>query len=176
MLKVLPSLKPEFPQYTIGMDWIRMKLLSLHILHWGQPIMKTEIRNFVAAVATLSLLASCAQTDFLKGQSGNTSATSQNTGVLGDHDIIARRYENTAKELLVKAAEREQMLQHYEDKSYLYGRRGQDFQAQAIALARKYNLDAKKASAHAAFHRRMSELAKRDNATAGEPLRQVSSR
>ena len=138
--------------------------------------MKTEIRNFVAAVATLGLLASCAQTDFLKGQSDNTSAASQNTGVLGDHDIIARRYENTAKELLVKAAEREKMLQHYEDKSYLYGRRGQDFQAQAMALARKYNLAAEKATAHAAFHRRMSELAKRDYAAAGEPLRQVSSR
>ena len=138
--------------------------------------MKTEIRRFVAVVSTLGLLASCAQTDFLKGQSDNTSTASQNIRVLGDHDIIATRYENTAKELLVKAAEREQMLQHYEDKSYLYGRRGQDFQAQAIALARKYNLDAKKASAHAAFHRRMSELAKRDNATAGEPLRQVSSR
>ena len=138
--------------------------------------MKTEIRNCVAAVATLSLLASCAQPDFLKGQSGNTSATSQNTGVLGDHDIIARRYENTAKELLVKAAEREQMLQHYEDKSYLYGRRGQDFQAQAIALARKFNLDAKKASAHAAFHRRMSELAKLDYTAGGVPLNQASTR
>ncbi|PTR16330.1 hypothetical protein C8R31_102344 [Nitrosospira sp. Nsp2] len=138
--------------------------------------MKTEIRNFVAAVATLGLLASCAQTDFLKGQSDSTSAALQNTRVLSDHDIIAKRYENTAKELLVKAEEREKLLQHYEDKSYLFGRRGQDFQAQAIAMARKYNLDAKKAAAQGAFHRRMSEFAKGNNAAAGEPLRQVSSR
>ena len=139
--------------------------------------MKTEIRNFVAAVATLGLLASCAQTDFLKGQSGNTSATSQNTGVLGDHDIIARRYENTAKELLVKAAEREQMLQHYEDKSYLYGRRGQDFQAQAIALERKYKLASEKATSLAAFHYKMaSELANRDFVASPHTSQQLSRR
>jgi hypothetical protein len=138
--------------------------------------MKTEIRNFVAAVATLGLLASCAQTDFLKGQSDNTSVASQNTGVLGDHDIIARRYESTAEELLVKAAEREKMLQHYEDKSYIYGRRGQDFQAQAAALVRKYNMAAEKAAAQAAFYRRMSALANRDHAGAGEPLPRISSR
>ena len=29
LLKVLPSLKPEFSQYTVGMDWIRMRLLYL---------------------------------------------------------------------------------------------------------------------------------------------------
>jgi hypothetical protein len=138
--------------------------------------MKTEIRNFVAAVATLGLLASCAHTDLLKGQSDNTSTASQNTGVLGDHDTIATRYEDTAREMLVKANEREKMLQHYEDKSYLYGRRGQDFQAQAVAMVRKYNLDAKKAAAQGAVHRRIAELAKRDHAGAGEPLRQVSSK
>jgi hypothetical protein len=124
----------------------------------------------------LGLLASCAQTDSLKGRNDSTSAASQNTGVLGDHDIIARRYENTARELSAKAAEREKMLQHYEDKSYLYGRRGQDFQAQAVALVRKYNLAAEKAAANAAYHRRMSELAKRDHAATEEPLRQVSSK
>jgi hypothetical protein len=138
--------------------------------------MKTEIRNFVAAVATLGLLASCAQTDFLKAQSDNTSAAAQNAGTLGDHESIARRYENAAKELLVKAEERKKLLQHYEDKSHLYGRNGQDFQAQAVAMARKYNLAAEKAVAHAAFHRRMSERTEPDYTAAGEPLHQVSNR
>ena len=124
--------------------------------------MKTEIRNFVSAVATLGLLASCAQTDFLKGQRDDTSLASQNTGVLGDHGIIASRYENTAKELLVKAAEREKMLQHYEDKSYLYGRHGHDSQADAIALVQKYKLEAEKATKSAFHHRMMSQLGKRD--------------
>ena len=139
-------------------------------------IMKTEIRKFVAAVATMGLLASCAQTDFLEQQSDNTSSAAQNTQTLGDHDSIARRYENAAKELLVKAEERKKLLQHYEDKSHLYGRNGQDFQAQAVALARKYNLAAEKATAHAAFHRRMSELAKLDYTAGGVPLHQASTR
>jgi hypothetical protein len=136
--------------------------------------MKTEIRNFVAAVATLGLLASCAHTDLLKGQSDNTSAATQNQNsrTLGDHGSIARRYENAAKELLAKATQGKKLLQHYEDNSHLYGRNGQDFQAQAVALARKYNLAAEKAAAHAAFHRRMSELAEPDHIAAGEPLHQ----
>ncbi|PTR16328.1 hypothetical protein C8R31_102342 [Nitrosospira sp. Nsp2] len=138
--------------------------------------MKTEIRNVVAAIATLGLLASCAQTDFLKGQRDSTSAASPNTGVLGNHDVIARRYENAAKELLVKAEQREKMLQHYEDNRHLYGRNGQDFQAQAVAMARKYNLAAEKAAAHGAFHRRMSEPTEPDYIGAGEPVHQASKR
>ena len=138
--------------------------------------MKTALKKFIAAVFTLGLLASCAQTGALEAGNDNPSFDALNTKTFADHVQIAQRYENTAKELLGKAEEHKKRLQHYEDKSYLYGRRGQDFQAQAIALARKYNLDAKKASARAAFHRRMSELATGDNATAGEPLRQISSR
>ena len=138
--------------------------------------MEKKIRKFLTSISMLGLLASCTETGKLEARNDNASMAAQSIRTFVDHDELARRYENRARKLLKIAAEHEKRLQYYEDKSYLYGRRGQDFQAQAIALARKYNLDAKKASAHAAFHRRMSELAKRDNATAGEPLRQVSSR
>ena len=138
--------------------------------------MEKEMIKLVVAISTLGLLTACSETGAIEAKKDSTSVSAQNIRPFVDHDGLARRYENRARKLLEIAAEHEKRLQYYEDKSYLYGRRGQDFQAQAIALARKYNLDAKKASAHAAFHRRMSELAKRDNATAGEPLRQVSSR
>jgi hypothetical protein len=138
--------------------------------------MKTEIRKFVAAASTLGLLVACAHTGGLEAKNDNTSVASQ-TRTFIDHDSIARRYENMAKELLVKAEEHQKLLLHYEDKSYLYGRRGQDSQSQALALVRKYTLAAEKATTQAAFHHKMaSELGKRDYVASGEPSRQLSNR
>jgi hypothetical protein len=139
--------------------------------------MKTILKKLIAAVSTLGLLASCAQTGALEAGNDNPRLDALNTKTFADHDHIARRYENTAKELMGKAEEHKKRLQHYEDKSYLYGRRGQDSQSQAVALVRKYTLAAEKATAQAAFHQRMaSQLAKRDYLAAGEPLRQLSNR
>jgi hypothetical protein len=154
-----------------------MKLLSLHSLHWRLLIMKTEIRKFVAAASALGLLASCAHTGAPEVQNGDTSVAAGSTRTFADHHSIARRYENTAKELLVKVEEHKKLLQHYEDKSHLYGRRGQDSQSKALALVRKYKLAAEKTTTQAAFHHRMaSELAKPDYVASGEPLRQLSNR
>lgn len=127
--------------------------------------MKTEIRKFIVVVSALGQLTSCVQTSAFELKNDDTSASAQNGRIFTDHDSIARRYENMAKELLVKAEEHKKLLEHYEDKSYLYGKRGQDFQSHKIALVRKYALAAEKAATQAAFHYRMaSELAKRDYA------------
>lgn len=132
--------------------------------------MKTEIRKFVAAISALGQLASCAQLDPLDARNASATPPAQNTRTLAEHDNIARRYENTSKELLVKAQEHKKLLEHYEDKSYLYGKQGQDFQSHKIALVRKYTLAAEKAATEAAFHYRMaSELAKRGYAAFREP-------
>jgi hypothetical protein len=107
----------------------------------------------------------------------HTSMNTINTKTSGDHDRIARQYENTARELFAKAGEHKKQLQHYEDKSYLYGRRGQDFRSQAVALERKYKLAAEKATAHAAFHNRMAtERVQRDYAAFASLLRPLDNR
>jgi hypothetical protein len=138
--------------------------------------MKTETMKFVAAAAVLGLLASCAQTGLLE-DNDHTSMNTINTRPSGDHDRIARQYENTARELFAKAGEHTKLLQHYEDKSYLYGRRGQDFQSQAVALERKYKLAAEKATAQAAFHNWMAtERVQRDYAASASLLRPLDNR
>jgi predicted small lipoprotein YifL len=132
--------------------------------------MKTEIRKFVAAVSTLGLLASCALAGPLEVQNDNTSMAAQNAKTFADHHSIATRYENTAKELQVKVDEYKKLLQHYDDKSYLYGRHGQDFRSHTEALLRKYKLATEKTTTYVAFHQKMaSELAKRDYAAAAGP-------
>ncbi|SEP41715.1 hypothetical protein [Nitrosovibrio sp. Nv6] len=124
--------------------------------------MQREIRKFVAAISTLGLLAGCSETGAIEAKKDDTSVSAQNIRPFVDHDGLARRYENRARTLLKIAAEHEKRLQYYEDKSYRYGRHGQDSQANAIALVQKYKRAAEKAAESAFHHRMVSQLAKRD--------------
>jgi hypothetical protein len=144
------------------MDRIRMERLSLHPFHWSLPVVEKEIIKFVAAISTLGLLAACSEIGAIEAKKDDTSVSAQNIRPFVEHDGLARRYENRARKLLEIAAEHEKRLQYYEDKSYLYGRHGQDSQAHAIALVQKYKLAAEKATESAFHHRIVSQLAKRD--------------
>ena len=125
----------------------------------------------------LGLLASCAQLGSFEVQNADTRRAAQNARTHADHDNLAKQYENTAKEMLVKAEAQKKLLQHYEDKSYLYGRQGQDFQAHTSALMHKYEQAAEETLNQATFHRKIaSELAKRDYATPAETPGQRNNR
>jgi hypothetical protein len=55
------------------------------------------------------------------------------------------------------------LLEHYEEKNYLYGRRAQDLKAHTAALLRKYMKKAEENMMHAALQREMTrEQAQRD--------------
>ena len=124
--------------------------------------MEKEIRKFLTSISVLGLLASCTETGTLEARNDNASMAAQSIRTFVDHDELARRYENRARKLLEIAAEHEKRLQYYEDKSYLYGRHGQDSQSRATALVQEYKRAAEKAT-EAAFHHRMaSQFAKRD--------------
>jgi hypothetical protein len=127
---------------------------------------KTKSGTFVAVLSALGLLASCAQMSPLEAQNDQIHKAEKNARTYVDHDNLAKQYQNTAKEMLVKAEEQKKLLQHYEEKSYLYGRQAQDKQSHALALVHKYEQTAEEDIKQAAFHRKMaSELAKRDYAT-----------
>lgn len=130
--------------------------------------MQKEIRKFVGAISTLGLLAAgCSETGTIEAKKDDSSVPAQNIRPFVDHDVLARRYEIRARKLLEIAAKREKRFQHYEDKSSLQGRHGQDSQAQAIALVQKYKLACKLAAEKVTefvfhHHRTVSQLAKRD--------------
>jgi hypothetical protein len=66
-----------------------------------------------------------------------------------------------ARELRARTEEQKKLLQHYEERSYLYGKQAQDRQSHTRALVRKYRQVAKEATMQGAFHQKMaSELAK----------------
>ncbi|SCY62217.1 hypothetical protein [Nitrosospira sp. Nsp13] len=76
----------------------------------------------------------------------------------------AKYYEEMTRNLKAKAEEQEQLLEHYEDKSYLYGKRAQDLQAHTRAMIRKYQRDSMESLNKATDHRYIGcELDKNEN-------------
>jgi hypothetical protein len=126
--------------------------------------MKSKIGKLFAALA-ITLLASCAQMGPLEAQNADIRKAAENARTYADHNRLAKQYESTAKELLVKAEEQKKLLQHYEEKSYLYGRQAQDHQSHTSALLNKYQQAAAETIKQAAFHHKIAaELAKGDHA------------
>jgi predicted small lipoprotein YifL len=126
--------------------------------------MKSKIGKLFAALA-ITLLASCAQMGPLEAQNADIRKAAENARTHADHNRLAKQYESTAKELLVKAEEQKKLLQHYEEKSYLYGRQAQDHQSHTSALLNKYQQAAAETIKQAAFHHKIAaELAKGDHA------------
>ena len=130
--------------------------------------MKRKLENYFAVLSMLVLLASCAQMaplEVQQAQNTDMRRGAENARTSGDHDVLALRYETTARQLLVEAEEKRELLQHYEEKSYLYGKRAQDMQSHTWALLRKYEIAARDTKKQAAFHQQMAlELAKEDYA------------
>lgn len=116
--------------------------------------MKTS--TFFAAFS-LGILASCAQMSPHEAvHSINVRRTVQNARIRTDHDALAKFFEDVAREMETKAAEQKQLLEHYEEKSYLYGREAQDLKSHAAALVRKYHETAEENIKEAAAHRLMA--------------------
>lgn len=120
-------------------------------------------RNLFAALS-FSILAACAQLSPHEAlQNTNIRKASQNARTRGDHDALTLYFENTAREMQTKTKEQKKLLEHYEDKGYLYGRRAQDLKSHTYALVRKYEANAEESIKKAAMHRRMAtEQAQRE--------------
>lgn len=128
----------------------------------------------LAAFSPSSIAAGTAETSDIRLTAGD--ATTQNAQ--GDskaavksyegessrmHEAVAKHYEDVARELQAKIHEQKQLLAHYEDKSYIYGKRAQDLQAHTDALIRKYETAAKENLKEAALHRQLALKLKENN-------------
>ena len=100
---------------------------------------------------------------------------SQSASTLGDHLVLTRHYENLAREMQANAGEQQKLLNHYQEKSYLYGRR-QDRQSHTWALMIKYEQAAKTSLSKAALHRKIAAELRQHNVPAGARLTQAKVR
>ena len=117
--------------------------------------MKT--RTLLAAMS-LGLLAACAQMTPLEAvQNTNVRKASQNARTRSDHDALAKYFEDTAKQMYSKADEQKKLLEHYEQKSYLYGRQAQDLKSHTSALVRKYEETKEASIKEATLHHQITQ-------------------
>lgn len=90
------------------------------------------------------------------------------------HETVARYYEDEAMKAQAKTRELKLLLEHYEEKSYLYGKKAQDLQAHTSALARKYEKAARADAKEAAAHRQIALKLKEKNLAAASSVQKFS--
>jgi hypothetical protein len=131
------------------------------------------------AVLSIGVLASCAQMSPHEAvQNPTIRKAAQTARTRSDHDALSRYFEGAAKEMQTKAAEQKKLLEHYEEKGYLYGRQAQDLKSHTAALVRKYEETAEENIKEATIHRKMAtEMAKQDfSAREGKVVDAISSK
>ncbi len=116
-----------------------------------------QTRTFVAVLAVLGLLASCAQLD---PHPMDMSQAVRNAKTSADHEALAKHYEDTAQRMQEKMQKQKKMLEQYEAESYHYGRQAEDLKAHTGALIRFYEQAAEANRNMAASHRKMATEAK----------------
>jgi hypothetical protein len=120
--------------------------------------MKTDFVRVLAALsvagsmALLSPVASAAQPI----DTPEIRAAAQNATTPSDHEAVAKHYENAAVQAEAKVKEQKELLEQYQNKSYLYGRQAQDLKSHTEALIHEYELTVEATVREAAIHRQMA--------------------
>lgn len=107
------------------------------------------------------LLTACANIDSRETDRSETVIQAeQDARTPAEHIALAKHFEESAKELQLKANEQKKLLLRYKSKHYLYGWEPHDVEAHTQALILKYEQAAKTCLAVAASHRKMASEAK----------------
>ena len=115
-----------------------------------------QIRAFVAILAVLGLLASCAQ--FPHSMDMTQAVRSAKTSAA--HEALAKHYEDEAKRMQAKLQEHKKMFEQYEAERQYYGRQGLDMETHCRGLIHLYEQAAEENMNMAAAHRKMATEAK----------------
>jgi hypothetical protein len=120
--------------------------------------MKTKFGKLFAASSMVGLLASLSPsaTASQPVDAPEIHAAAQKAVTRSDHEAVAKFYEDAAKQMEAKVKEQKELLEHYEDKSYLYGRQAQDLQSHTYAQVRDYEQAVEVNIREASLHRQMA--------------------
>jgi hypothetical protein len=107
-----------------------------------------------------SLLTACANMNSSEtGRSETIIQAEPDARTPAEHIRLAKHFEESAKELQLKANEQKKLLLRYKSKHYLYGWEPHDVEAHTEALILKYEQAAQTCMAVAASHRKMASEA-----------------
>ena len=130
-------------------------------------IMKTKSGKFLAAISMIGLLASLSAPATAADNSADIRAAVQSATTRSDHEAIAKYYEDAASQIQAKVKEQKELLEQYQNKSYLYGRRAQDLQSHTEALIRDYERTIAADIQEADLHRQLASKLDENHATSG---------
>ena len=137
----------------------------------GFAIMKTKLGNVFATLSLIGFLVS-ASSSVVAEQPIDTPeirAAARHAVTRGDHESLAKYYENTAAQFQAKLKEQKALLEQYETKSYLYGRQAQDLQSHTSALIHDYEKSVEDSIQTATLHRQMAAKLNQNHAATQQP-------
>jgi hypothetical protein len=128
--------------------------------------MKTKFGKAFAALSMAGLLASLnlSATAAEPVETPEIRAAAQKAVTRSDHEAVAKFYEDAARQMQVKVKEQKELLEHYENKSYLYGRQAQDLQSHTYAQVRDYEQAVEVNIREASLHRQMASKLEKNHA------------
>ncbi|KIO48252.1 hypothetical protein SQ11_13300 [Nitrosospira sp. NpAV] len=116
-----------------------------------------KAKDTFAILSLLGLLAVGAPIDTVKAENLTDQSAIQLVASSSEHSVLAKDFEDAARQMQAKSDEQKKLLEHYEDKSYLYGKQAQDLQSHTSALIRKYEQAARSNMKEAIAHRQMAQ-------------------
>ena len=131
--------------------------------------MKTKSGNIFAALSMVGLLTSMSPLAIAAEpiHTPEIRAAIQNATSRSDHEAVAKYYENAATQMQAKVKEEKELLEQYENKSYLYGRQAQDLQSHTAALIRRHEQTVAADMREAALHHQMASKLDENHAASG---------
>jgi Na+/phosphate symporter len=120
--------------------------------------MKTNSGSILAALSLTGWLALLSSAAFAVQpiDTPEIRASAQNATTASDHEAVAKHYETVGAQVQAKLKEQKELLEQYQNKSYLYGRQAQDLQSHTEALIRDYEQTVAATVEEAATHRRIA--------------------
>ena len=112
--------------------------------------------TFLALVAIFALLGSCT----INPHPMDMTQAIQSAKTRGDHESLARHYEDAAKEMRAKVDEHKKLLAQYEARKSLYGKQAQSLISHCQGLVRIYEQAAAENMSMVESHRQMAAEAR----------------
>ncbi|MCX7095240.1 MAG: hypothetical protein NTY50_17565 [Methylobacter sp.] len=110
-----------------------------------------SIKLLMSLMLVIALLSACSE---MNPQSMNMDLAAQNAVSNADHQLLAKHYDDAARDIQTKADAYKKLLAQYESKSYLYGRQAEDLKAHSQKLIDAYEKAAEANLKMAEMHRR----------------------
>ena len=132
-----------------------------------------KAKDTFAILSLLGLLAVGAPISTVKAENLPEPAI-QTAASSSEHIVLAKRFEDAAREMQAKADEQKKLLEQYEQ-THLYGWQSRNLKSHTTALIRKYEQAVRSNMKEAMAHRQMAQQAKPDYAIHGSQMPETGS-